>query len=76
MPEKKQGMLRMIKNALRSKKNCYEDIVHQAETVISQYITIRKNEIIGTCYKKSRMLKFVLWGLGITISVCVYNLIF
>ena len=76
MPEKKQGMLRIIKNAFKPKKNCNDDIVYQAEAVISQYISVRKNEIIGTYYKKSKLLGYILWGLLIVVSVCIYNIVF
>lgn len=76
MPEKKQGMLGIIKNVFKPRKNFEEDIVCQAESVVSQYICAKKNEIIGTYSQKNRLLNFILWGLIITISVCVYNLIF
>ncbi len=76
MPEKKQGVLGIIRSVFKVRKNYNEDIVCQAENVIRQYIAMRKSEIIGNCYKKNKLLNLVLWGLVITISVCVYNLVF
>ena len=76
MPEKKQGVLGIIKNVFKAKKCFNEDIVHQAESVITQYISTRKNEIIGTYTQKNKLLSLMLWGLGIVSAVCVYNIIF
>ncbi len=75
MPEKKQGVLGIIKNVFKAKKGFNEDIVHQAENVITQYISTRKNEIIGTYTQKNKLLSLILWGLAITACVCIYNLI-
>ena len=76
MPEKKQGMLYIIKNVFKGKRSCNDDIIYQAEKIVSQYISVRKNEIIGTYSKKSKFMSFVAWGLAGIIGVCILNLIF
>ena len=76
MPEKKQGMMSILKIVFKGKRNFGEDIIYQAEKVVSQYISIRKNEIIGRYSKKSKLLGFMTWGLAGLIGVCVFHLIF
>ncbi|MBQ4526502.1 MAG: hypothetical protein II998_00355 [Clostridia bacterium] len=61
MPEKKNGMIEKIKGVFKVKKPVCEDIVYQAEQVISEYIARKRNEIL-TKYgkKKHRLLNLLL----------------
>ena len=76
MPEKKQGMMDIFKIVFKGKRNFNEDIVYQAEKVVSQYISIKKNEIIGKYSKKTKLANIVLWGLAGLSGVCLFYLIF
>lgn len=63
--EKKNSMLSMLKGVLKGKKGECSDIVTQAETVVSDYISKRRNEIINKyCKKKNPLVAFL--GIGIS----------
>ena len=58
--EKKNALLSLFKVVFKNKKEEYADIVTQAETVISDYINRRRNEIINKYCTKNRVLPVIL----------------
>jgi len=54
--EKKNGLLSLFRGVFKNKKEECPDIVTQAETVISDYICRRRNEIINKYCAKNTAL--------------------
>lgn len=54
MPEKENRIMDKLINAFKPKKNTCEDIVCQAEMVISAYVSKRRDEIIAKYGRKKR----------------------
>lgn len=59
MPEKRTGVFSIIMGVFKSKKEICEDIVAEAENVISNYIYCRRKELTAGKKKKNRLLKFL-----------------
>lgn len=75
MPEKKSGMLDILKGVFKPRKMNSEDIVYQAERVISDYISRRRNEIIYKYKgKKSRILNVMIFLVSGVMIYCVYRI--
>lgn len=63
--EKKNSMLSMLKGVLKGKRDECGDIVTQAEKVVSDYISRRRNEIINKyCKKKNPFVAFLAIGMS------------
>ncbi|MBO5743572.1 MAG: hypothetical protein J6R68_04740 [Clostridia bacterium] len=62
--EKKNALLSLFKGVFKNKKEENADIVTQAETVISDYISRRRNEIINKYCTKNRALPVILMIAG------------
>ncbi len=74
--EKKNSMLSMLKGVLRGKKEECTDIVTQAEKVIADYISKRRNEIINKyCKKRSPLVSFLIVGISGALLYWVYTLL-
>ncbi len=75
--EKKNGLLSLFKGVFKSKKEECADIVTQAETVISDYVSKRRNEIINKYYGGSSMVPaFVITASCLVLLAMVYILLF
>ena len=75
MPEKKSGMTEFLKGVFKIKKPYYDDIVYQAEKIISDYVTKRRTEIISKYSKKKhRFLNFLIIGTSCAIVYLIYRL--
>lgn len=75
MPEKKTGMLEILKGVFKIKKPCCEDIVYQAEKVIADYVSRRRNEIISKYHrKKHHFLNFLIVCISGALIYFVYRL--
>jgi len=75
MPEKKSGMLDILKGVLKPRKMNSEDIVYQAERVISDYVSRRRNEIICKYKgKKNYVLNVMLVLVSGVLLYCVYRI--
>ena len=72
MPEKKTGVFDMIMGVFRNKRDGCDDIVAEAENIISNYINIRRNMIAEKYRRKSRLMSFLLVG----VSACVLYMIY
>ena len=73
MPEKKSGIMYKLKNVFKPKKIVCEDIVCQADMVISEYISRRRGEIIARYSgKKSRFSGFLIFCVSAIILYLVY----
>lgn len=57
MPDKRFGMFDMLKGVFRAKKPLSEDIVYQAERIISDYVSHKRGQIHLKCYKRKHTLK-------------------
>ena len=62
--EKKNALLSLFKGVFKNKKEEYADIVTQAETVISDYVSRRRNEIINKYCTKNRAFPIILATAG------------
>ncbi|MDY3304725.1 MAG: hypothetical protein SOW78_10730 [Clostridia bacterium] len=75
MPEKKNGMMYIIREVFRMKKPCCGDIVYQSDKVISDYIVRRRNEIINKYNRKKHpVLKFFAFCLFVGAAYAAYRL--
>lgn len=73
MPEKDKGLVDKLINVFRPRKITYDDIVCQAETVISDYVSRRRNEIIAKYGKKKRSFAgFVIFCISGAALFCLY----
>lgn len=76
MPEKRQGMIEKLIGVFRGKKPCCEDILDQAERVISEYVSRRRNEIINKYRKrKNRFLNFAMFMMSVAFLYFVYRIL-
>lgn len=77
MPEKRNGMMYIIREVLRMKKPCCGDIVYQSDKVISDYIVRRRNEIINKYNRKKHpILKLVAFCAFVGLVYVSYNMFF
>lgn len=75
--EKKNGLLSLFKGVFKSKKEECADIVTQAETVISDYVSKRRNEIINKyCAGSSLVPAFVIAASCLVLGMVVYMVLF
>ena len=73
MPEKKSGIMYKLKNVFKPRKIVCEDIVCQADMVISEYISRRRGEIIARYSgKKSHFSGFLIFCVSAIILYLVY----
>ena len=74
--EKKNGLLSIFKGVFKNKKEECADIVTQAETVISDYICKRRNEIINKyCQKNNYLPIAVVAGASCLVLYVLYVLL-
>lgn len=62
--EKRNALLSLFKGVFKNKKEENADIVTQAETVISEYISRRRNEIMNKYCTKNSALPIILMIAG------------
>ena len=75
MPAKKSGMTDFLKGVFKIKKPYYDDIVYQAEKIISDYVAKRRTEIISKYNKKKhRLLNFFITATSCVIVYLIYRL--
>ncbi len=76
MPEKKSGMADFWKGVFKIKKSHYDDVVYQAEKIISDYVAKRRTEIISKYNKKKhRLLNFLIFGVSCTALYLICRLV-
>ena len=74
--EKKNGLLSIFNGVFKNKKEECADIVTQAETVISDYICKRRNEIINKyCHKNTYLPIAVVAGISAIFLYALYILL-
>ena len=75
MPEKKSGMTDFWKGVFKIKKPYYDDVVYQAEKIISDYVDKRRTEIINKYNKKKhRLLNFMIFAVSSATIYFIYRL--
>ncbi len=75
--EKKNGLLSLFKGVFKSKKEECADIVTQAEAVISDYVSKRRNEIINKyCAGSSLVPALIITASCLVLLTMVYILLF
>ncbi|MBQ4631241.1 MAG: hypothetical protein IJB70_09685 [Clostridia bacterium] len=64
MPEKKFGMINILKGVFKIKKPVCEDIVHQADRIIADYVAQKRGEILSKYKNKKHWLRNLFLVLG------------
>lgn len=76
MPDKKFGVFEMLKGVFKIKKPPAEDIVYQAERIISEYVSQKRTETVSRCLKKRHIAKnIVITFLFAFALFCFYRII-
>jgi len=74
MPEKKSGVFDIIIGVFKGRKELYQDIVAEADSVIANYLNCRRNMILGKYKRKSRFMGFVAVAVSLGVLYLIYRL--